>query len=281
MSPGLPPILVDANRFENAILNLVVNARDAMPAGGVITVSASSPMLDHSFPAVLSGDIRSGRYARISVSDTGTGMPHEVVARAFEPFYTNKPRGKGTGLGLAMVYGFAKQSGGAAHIYSEPGFGTTVSLYLPFAGEGSQASEPQIQAQIPVSRGVKVLVVDDEEDLLEVASIFLNEAGYRPICARSAIEALEILQLQSDIRLLITDVVMGGGLNGVTLVEKARQACPDIRYFYCSGFPSDNLSEIGTSLLDAPLLQKPYQREEFQWAVQRAFQPITRTTSTA
>jgi PAS domain S-box-containing protein len=281
LSPGLPPILVDANRFENAILNLVVNARDAMPAGGVITVSASSPMLDHSFPAVLSGDIRSGCYARISVSDTGTGMPPEVVARAFEPFYTNKPRGKGTGLGLAMVYGFAKQSGGAAHIYSEPGFGTTVSLYLPFAGEGSQASEPEIRAQIPVSRGVKVLVVDDEEDLLEVASIFLNEAGYRPICARSAIEALEILQLQSDIRLLITDVVMGGGLNGVTLVEKARQACPDIRYFYCSGFPSDNLSEIGTSLLDAPLLQKPYQREEFQWAVQRAFQPITRTTSTA
>jgi len=267
---GMPPVLVDSSQLENVILNLIVNARDAMPQGGSISIVTRTSYLDEAYPSVQTADLKPGHFARVSVSDTGCGMTPETAARAFEPFFTTKPRSKGTGLGLAMVYGFVKQSGGSIRIYSEFGFGTTISFYLPFAEPGALPAKPVPVAQPSTHAGQKVLVVDDEEDLLEVAATYLNEAGYRALQASNGAEAIEIIAQQPDIGLLITDIIMGGGLNGVGLVQRAREISPGIRFLYCSGFPSDALAEKNVSLEEGQLLNKPYQREEFHAAVRQA-----------
>ncbi len=266
----LQPVLVDVNRLESAVLNLMVNARDAMPDGGSLSITTSRRTLQDSHPSVLAGELPAGTYARLSISDTGTGMTPETVARATEPFFSTKARGKGTGLGLAMVYGFVKQSGGAMRIYSEVGFGTNIALYFPFSVQPLPAFlEPPL---LPVvsSKGAKVLVVDDEEGLLEIASTYLVESGFHTIQARSGSEAIQLLIDQPDIVLLITDVILGGDINGVALVQKARQISPNIRCIYCSGFPAEALANDKISLHEGPLLNKPYQRDEFNAAVQMA-----------
>ncbi|HEY4355386.1 MAG TPA: PAS domain S-box protein [Acidobacteriaceae bacterium] len=259
---NLPSVFVDLSGLESALLNLMVNARDAMPQGGKLTISSELKSLDETYIPAKMGELKPGSYVAVSVSDTGTGMPREVMDRVFEPFFTTKPRGRGTGLGLAMVYGFCKQSGGTARIYSEPGLGTTVTLYLPLAANRPVAAQP-LQQTTRTGRVCNVLVVDDEEDLLEIALSYLEDLGCKAILAVDGYAAVEILETRQDIDLLITDIVMTAGMDGVDVAKKARQLCPGIRIIYSSGFPADALVERNMTHLDGPLLHKPYQRSEF------------------
>jgi len=267
---SVPPVFVDAAGLESALLNLVVNARDAMPNGGSLTVSTQLRSLDGSYPLVQAGELEAGRYASVSVSDTGQGMSKETVERVFEPFFTTKPRGKGTGLGLAMVYGFAKQSGGAVRIYSELGHGTTATLYLRLAGAVSQ-SLPVVAATLPTRAlsGI-VLVVDDEPDLLDIAIAYLEQAGFTAYQAADGASALDVIEQHSDINLIVTDIIMPGGMNGVELAQTIRQLLPHVKIVYSSGFPADSLAERNVPTLDGPFLRKPYQRTEFEAVIRQA-----------
>ena len=215
------------------------------------------------------GDLKAGRFVCIRVTDTGQGMSKETLERAFEPFFTTKARNKGTGLGLAMVYGFVKQSGGTVRVYSELGHGTTVSLYLPLAG--SLSHPVPVDAALPSSStlGGTVLVVDDEVDLLEVAVAYLAEMKFSTLQAIDGASALEVIAQHPEIDLLVTDVLMPGGMNGVDLVQRARALRPDLKVIYSSGFPAEALAEKSMPLFDGPLLRKPYQRSEFTAIVHR------------
>jgi len=264
----VPTVFVDAAGLESALLNLVVNARDAMPQGGSINITTELTTLEESYAPVQAGELKAGQYACVSVSDTGCGMARETMERAFEPFFTTKPRGKGTGLGLAMVYGFVKQSGGTVRIYSEPGYGTTVSICLPLV-EGAALSLSTPQIMLPAKRGGTVLVVDDEPDLLDIAIVYLAEMGYKALQAKDGASALEVIGEHKDIDLMVTDIIMPGGMNGVELAQKVRQLRPEIKIVYCSGFPADALVERTMPLVDGPLLHKPYQRISFSAMVRR------------
>jgi PAS domain S-box-containing protein len=260
---SLPPLFIDPAGLESALLNLVVNARDAMPNGGSIIIASHEQELDDSHPAVRTGDLKPGRYVCIAVTDTGKGMSRETLERAFEPFFTTKSRDKGTGLGLAMVYGFVKQSGGTVRVYSELDHGTTVSFYLPLAGIHQHLAPQDAPKPLNADLGCTVLVVDDEEDLLEIAISYLGEMGFTSFQASDGASAVEILKHHREIDLLVTDIVMPGGMNGVELVQKARVLRPDLKIIYSSGFPAEALAERSMSLVDGPLLHKPYQRNEF------------------
>jgi PAS domain S-box-containing protein len=259
---SMPLIRVDAAGLEDTLLNLAVNARDAMPNGGTLAITTQRCILDASYPPVQTGELKAGDYACVSISDTGTGMSKEILAHVFEPFFTTKQRGKGTGLGLAMVYGFAKQSGGTVRIYSEPGLGTTVSLYLPLA-EG-QPLPPSAYPDLSTVRLTgKALVVDDEVDLLEIATTYLSQLGYTTLRADNGPNALKIAEQNRDIDLIVTDIIMPGGMNGVEFAEKVHQYLPHVKLIYCSGFPANALTERGLPQVDRPILQKPYLRAEF------------------
>jgi PAS domain S-box-containing protein len=265
---SVPPLFVDPAGLESALLNLVVNARDAMPKGGSIIISSQLQTLDASYPAVQAGDLKAGRYVRVSVTDTGTGMSRETMERAFEPFFTTKPRDKGTGLGLAMVYGFVKQSGGAVRAYSELNQGTTVSFYLPLAADLSQPVPAGAPQPLGAKLGGTVLVVDDEEALLELALIYLAGMGFAAFEAKDGAGALEMLAQHDEIDLMVTDIVMPGGMNGVELVHRARALRPNLKIVYSSGFPAEALAEKSMPLIEGPLLRKPYQRAEFTAIIQ-------------
>ncbi len=265
---SMPPIFVDPAGLESALLNLVVNARDAMPRGGSIVVTSQAQDLIAGHPVVQAGDLQAGRYACVSVSDTGHGMSKETMERAFEPFFTTKPRNKGTGLGLAMVYGFVKRSGGVVRVYSEVGHGTTVSFYLPLASGPVPAMPTAAILPRQTMLAGTVLVVDDEQDLLEIALAYLADMGYTALQAKDGASALELIAQRGDIDLLVTDIVMPGAMNGDELVHEARALRPDIKIIYSSGFPAKVLEEKIMPLVDGPLLHKPYQRAEFAAMVQ-------------
>ena len=270
LDQSVPPVFVDVAGLENALLNLAVNARDAMPNGGSLMISTKMSDLEASYPPVQAEELTPGRYAHVTVSDTGQGMSRETLEHVFEPFFTTKPRGKGTGLGLAMVYGFVKQSGGTVRIYSELGHGTTVSLYLPLA-KGTLSPLTADAVSKPQARpGGTVLVVDDEVDLLEIAVVYLEEMGYRVLHATDGPRALEVFAREPGIELLITDVIMPGGMNGVELARKVRELKPGMKIVYSSGFPSEALAERSGTQVDGPLLYKPYQRNDFAAAIRRA-----------
>ncbi|MFY9853802.1 MAG: PAS domain S-box protein [Terracidiphilus sp.] len=269
---SVPAVYIDAAGLESALLNLAVNARDAMPKGGTLTIDTQLCNLEESFPPVQTGDILPGQYARVSVTDTGFGMSRETLDRALEPFFTTKARNKGTGLGLSMVYGFARQSGGTVRLYSEQGIGTTASLYLPLACKSAPTMSETSPTRLPAKPGGKVLVVDDESALLEIAQAYLTEMGYSALLAEDSARALEIVERFGDIDLLVTDIIMPGGMNGVDLARKARELSPKLRIIYSSGFPADALSERSGMQVDAPLLRKPYQRSEFTAMVQRTME---------
>lgn len=269
---SVPPVFIDVAGLESALLNLVVNARDAMPKGGSLTITTRLSNLETSYPPVLTGELPSGRYACISVSDTGHGMSRETLERAFEPFFTTKPRGKGTGLGLAMVYGFVKQSDGTVRIYSEPGYGTTVSLYLPLAKNSSQPAPIPVTKDMLAKAGGTILVVDDEVDLLEIAVAYLVDMGYTALRATDGARALKIVAEQKKIDLMVTDIIMPGGINGVELAQRVRQLAPEIKIVYSSGFPADALAERSGTLVDGPLLHKPYHRTEFGAIIRHAME---------
>jgi PAS domain S-box-containing protein len=262
LDSSLPLVFVDPAELETAILNLVVNARDAMPDGGKLMISTKLRDLDDKYPSVQISEISSGIYATISVTDTGSGILPEILEHVYEPFFTTKEREKGTGMGLAMVYGFAKQSGGTVKIYSEVGQGTTVTIYLPLV---ENISLPKVEITKKQSSFVatKALVVDDEADLLEIASLYLKDMGFEVYQAHDAASAIEIFKRISGITLLVTDIVMPGGINGIELAKQIRKINKDVKVIYASGFPLGKFSENVSTKIDSYFMSKPYQHEEF------------------
>ena len=261
LAMGCWSILCDPNQLENAILNLCINARDAMPDGGRLTIETAKTWLDER--GARERDIPRGQYVAISVTDSGTGMSPEVLARAFDPFFTTKPLGQGTGLGLSMIYGFAKQSGGHARIYSEVGVGTTVRLYLPRHQGESAGEEPEPKlAQVPRARaGETVLVVDDEPSVRMLVTEVLEELGYAAIEAADGSSALKVLQSDVRIDLLIADVGLPGGVNGRQVADTARQTRPQLKVLFITGYAEN--AAVGNGHLESGMhvLTKPFAME--------------------
>ena len=258
---GVWPTLVDPGQLENALLNLCINARDAMPHGGRITVETANIWMDGRMAR--DRDLPPGQYVSLSVSDTGTGMPPEVIDKAFDPFFTTKPIGMGTGLGLSMIYGFAKQSGGQARIYSEVGKGTMVCLYLPrHLGEAEVAVlAPELADAPRAEDGQTVLVVDDEPTVRMLVTEVLEDLGYRAIEAGDG--AAGLLVLQSDVRvdLLVTDVGLPGGMNGRQVADAARVARPDLKVLFITGYAENAVLSHGHLDPGMHVLTKPFAME--------------------
>jgi PAS domain S-box-containing protein len=258
---------IDAQQFETALLNLVVNARDAMPAGGSLTIATRLATIDEARARTMS-DIVPGRYVEVSVSDTGEGMSLEIIGRAFEPFFTTKEVGKGSGLGLSQVYGFVVQSGGHVAIDSAPGAGTTVILFLP-AAELDRAADPAHPAAQAKPMTSKILVVEDDPDVLEVAVESLRMMGYEVLTAPDGPSALSVLRRDPDIRILLSDIVMPNGMNGVELAREAVRLRPELRVLLASGYPMTAQPRGGgRSVLDEfPFLSKPYRSSQLAEAL--------------
>jgi PAS domain S-box-containing protein len=258
---GLWNALVDPSQLETAVLNLYINARDAMPDGGRLTIETANTSLDQNY-AEWNAEVRPGQYVMIAISDTGTGMPPEVISRAFEPFFTTKEVGKGSGLGLSMVFGFAKQSGGHVKIYSELNQGTTVKLYLPRALEDEERTSPEAKKFGPPRGSEKILLVEDDDLVRDHVVLQLRSLGYEVISTRDGPEALDTLKRIPDFDLLFTDVVMPGGLNGRQLAEKARELRPELPVLFTSGYTENAIAHHGRLDHGVHLLNKPYRREE-------------------
>jgi signal transduction histidine kinase len=244
---------VDPPLLETALLNLALNGHDAMPDGGVLEIETQNVDLDE---GAVAGCLP-GSYVRLSVADTGCGMPPEVRDRVFEPFFTTKEVGKGTGLGLSMVYGFVRQSGGHIAVESAPGVGTTVALYLPKATEEPDAEVEAIQPQAIPAGSERILVVDDNEALLQVTSAMLSTFGYQVFCARNGSEALRMLQSGQEFELLFSDIVMPGGMNGIELAREARRLRTGIKILLTSGYAENVLQRHG-AVGEFPIIDKPF-----------------------
>ena len=259
LAGGLWRVLVDANQLEVSILNLAVNARDAMPDGGKLTIETANTMLDESYAAQQS-EVVPGQYVVVSITDSGSGMSREVQARAFEPFYTTKDIGQGTGLGLSQVYGFVKQSGGHVKLYSEPGMGTTVKLYLPRLLAADEAvAEPAVVEHAPRStRGETVLVVEDDQDVRAHSTGILRELGYDVLEAPLAMVGLQLLDRHPEIRLLFTDVGLPGGMNGRQLADEARRRRPDLKVLFTTGYARNAIVHDGRLDPGVALITKPF-----------------------
>ena len=263
LSAGLWRTFVDANQLENVLLNLVVNARDAMPNGGHLTIETSNAYLDDAYAARF-GDITPGQYLLLSVTDTGTGMSPELLARVFEPFFSTKGDQQGSGLGLAMVHGFVKQSGGHIRIYSEPNEGTSVKIYLPRLSKAAEAANPEELPQrdprleTATNRSETLLVVEDNEEVRAFAKSALEELGYTVLQARDAAEALRIVAEGPRIDLLFTDVVLPGGMNGRLLSQKILEARPNLPVLFTTGYTPNAIVHHGRLDPDVQLLSKPY-----------------------
>ena len=255
--------LVDPSQLENALLNLCINARDAMPDGGRLAIETDNRWLDErtARPRAL----LPGHYVSLCVSDTGTGMTPEVAAKAFEPFFTTKPLGQGTGLGLSMIYGFAQQSGGQVRIHSEPGRGTTVCLYLPrHLGTPEDAEAPAELAQAPRARqGEAVLVVDDEATVRMLVADVLTELGYKVVEAEDGASGLEVLRSKTPIDLLITDVGLPGGMNGRQVADAARALRPGLKVLFITGYAETAVLSHGHLEPGMHVLTKPFAMEAF------------------
>ena len=260
LAKDLWPALADSGQVENSLLNLAINARDAMPDGGKLTIETTNVHLDDDY-ATHNAEVAPGDYVMMAVTDTGTGMPEDVLAHVFEPFFTTKEVGKGTGLGLSMIYGFAKQSGGHAKIYSEVGHGTTVRLYLPrLANEAKSEAVPVVPSH--KGGGETILVVEDNPDVRRLVLRQLRDLGYEVIEAANGPEALKILDGGAAIDLLFTDVVMPGGMTGRQLAEAAKTRRPGMRTLFTSGYTEDSILRLGKLDPGVRLLSKPYRKHE-------------------
>jgi CheY-like chemotaxis protein len=261
LDPDLRAAFADPAQLESAILNLALNAQDAMSSGGRLYISTANALLDnreHNFHP----DVRDGAYVVIAVTDNGEGMPKAVLARAFEPFFTTKEVGKGSGLGLSMVYGFAKQSNGHVSIYSEPGLGTTVRIYLPaLTGKAKEAAVP-VPQEISPSGAETVLIVEDDPFVRSYAVMSLQSLGYQVIPAVDGREAIRKLQTATHIDLLFTDIVMPGGVNGWELAGLARKTRPELRVLLTSGYALETLAAGGHLHDGSMILTKPYRKAE-------------------
>jgi CheY-like chemotaxis protein len=258
-SAGLWAAFADPSQVENAVLNLALNARDAMPEGGKLTIETANVTLDAQY-AEMNDEVTAGQYVMVAVSDTGTGMPAAIVARAFEPFFTTKEEGRGSGLGLAMVHGFAKQSKGHVKIYSEPGHGTTIKLYLP-RSQRAVLDAPLAPTTLP--RGsATVLVVEDDADVRRIAVAQLRDLGYSVLDAEDAESGLRAFSEAERIDLLLTDVVLPGRLRGKDLAGLVRRASPLTRVLFMSGYTENAIVHDGKLDDGVLLLMKPFRREE-------------------
>jgi signal transduction histidine kinase len=267
LAGGLWSTFADANQLENALLNLSVNARDAMPNGGHLTIETANAYLDDAY-ARRFGDIDAGQYVLLSVTDTGTGIAADVLEHVFEPFFTTKTASEGSGLGLAMVHGFVKQSGGHIRIYSEVGQGTTVKVYLPRHTQSGEVAA--VPAEIPAkpdgplrARSAEtILVVEDNDGVREYATSALAELGYRVLEAPDAAAALKMFDTSHRVDLLFTDVVLPGGVSGRVLADRVRDKRPDLPVLFTTGYTQNAIVHHGRLDPNVHLLTKPYTQQE-------------------
>ena len=259
LSPRLWPVEVDPNQLENTIINLAINARDAMPNGGKLTIETQNTHLDKDY-ATHHPEVAEGQYVAMCISDTGTGMDEDVIARAIEPFFTTKEVGRGTGLGLSMVYGFVKQSGGHLKIYSEAREGTTVKIYLPRLVGGIPGNVDQPQVSVPVGDGKEtILVCEDDDDVRAYSVDVLTELGYRVLEAIDGTSALHVLQEHAgEIDLLFTDVVLPGGMTGAILAREAKAIKPELKTLFTTGYARNAIVHQGRLDQGVQLLTKPF-----------------------
>jgi PAS domain S-box-containing protein len=257
LAGGLWRTFIDGNQLESALLNLAINARDAMRNGGKLTIETGNTYLDDEY-AALNAEVTAGQYLLVAVSDNGCGMSTEVAARAFEPFFTTKPEGRGTGLGLSQVYGFVKQSGGHIKIYSEPGKGTSIKVYIPRYLGAAEPEQPSRRHEVSLlGRGEKILVVDDDDEVREYLHVALTSLGYSALETHDAESALEVLAQQADIALLFTDLGLPG-LNGRALADQARIRLPGLKVVYTTGYARNAIVHHGLVDPGVNLLPKPF-----------------------
>jgi CheY-like chemotaxis protein len=259
--------IVDPNQLVTAILNLAFNARDAMPNGGKLVLETGSVFLDETY-AKLQGDVRPGHYAMIAVSDTGTGIPGDIIDKVFNPFFTSKGPGKGTGLGLSMVYGFIKQSAGHIKIYSEEGHGTTVRMYLPPAASATASIETTLAPKLEGGNET-ILVVEDDKLVRNYVLTQLHSLGYVTLDAANAAEALAIARADRPFDLLFTDVIMPG-MNGRQLAEEIHKLKPDVKVLFTSGYTENAIIHHGRLDEGVLLLAKPYRKSAMANMIRKA-----------
>jgi PAS domain S-box-containing protein len=279
LAPDLWPTIADPAQVENAVLNLVLNARDAMPEGGRLVIETFNATLDEADIASAPG-MTPGDYVVLCVADTGHGMPPEVRARAFEPFFTTKAAGKGSGLGLATIYGFARQSGGNVTICSEVGKGTTVNIYLPRAGERTEraaGTEPAADA----GKGESVLVVEDDDRVRRLTVLRLKELGYRVLEAGHGAAALAILSDTPAIDVVFSDLVMPGGISGFDLARQVREHYPGTLVILTSGYSAELLDQAEVAEVGFKVLRKPYRQAELARAFRAALAERARRPASA
>jgi nitrogen-specific signal transduction histidine kinase len=267
LGAGLWPAFIDPNQLENALLNLALNARAAMSEGGCLTIETANTYLDDAYTRRF-GDIEPGQYVVLCVTDTGTGIPANIIDHVFDPFFSTKPAGEGSGLGLSMVHGFVKQSGGHVRIYSEEGHGTTVKLYLPrMTSAEEQNALPAAKAEVPpppprAGAQETILLVEDNDGVREYAATVLHGLGYAVLEASDTVSAIEILASKPPIDLLFTDVVLPGGLNGRTLADEVRRKYPDLPVLFTTGYTRNAIVHQGRLDRDVDLLNKPYAAQD-------------------
>ena len=261
-SEDIWPTQVDPSQLETAVLNLAINARDAMPEGGHLTIESSNVSLDEIY-AARHLEMVAGDYVRVSVTDTGTGMPRSLIDQVFQPFFTTKDAGKGSGLGLSMVYGFVNQSGGNVKIYSEEGHGTTVAMYLPRYEGTQEKRRHDVQVETVVVGGDEtILVVEDDPAVREMAVSLLEEFGYSVIETDTGSGALHVLNGDTAIDLLFSDVVLSSGMTGIELAQQSRRIRPGLKVLFTSGYASAAVMRKNKSDMPGDLLRKPYRRED-------------------
>ncbi|NMA97107.1 MAG: PAS domain S-box protein [Phyllobacteriaceae bacterium] len=265
LTPRLWSTRVDPSQVESAIVNLAVNARDAMPEGGRLIIETSNVSVDATMSDHLD-DLQPGDYVRLSVADTGQGMPADVRERAFEPFFTTKDTGRGTGLGLSMIYGFAKQSGGHATIYSEVGRGTTVNIYLPRHGGPAVSDDGESETLRP-DTGKTILVVEDDARVRRLTVARLEELGFATLVAGDALEALTVLQSGATIDLVFTDLVMPGGMSGYELAHRVAENWPGMKVLLTSGYADELVRRDEDAIAHLKVLSKPYRLADLSRAI--------------
>jgi signal transduction histidine kinase len=259
VAPDLRPACADPGQLENALLNLTINARDAMPEGGKLTIECTNAVLEDEHSA-RDPDVSPGDYVVLAVSDTGTGMSKEVLAQVFEPFFTTKEVGQGSGLGLSMVYGFAKQSGGQVTLYSKPERGTTVKLYLPQADRAEARHESGAADEIERGHGERVLVIEDDAAVRDLTVTMLENLGYRVSDVGDAAAARSVLKGRDEIDLILSDVVLPGGMTGPQFIDEIRERTPDVKVVFMSGYPAEAAKRADFVSAGGTLLNKPFRR---------------------
>ncbi len=267
--PDLWPVRADPRQIENAVLNLAINARDAMPNGGRLVIEVRNAILDADYVELEPG-LQPGRYVLLTVTDNGTGMSDDVLARVFDPFFTTKKKGRGSGLGLSMIYGFAKQSGGHITIYSEVGKGTTVGLYLPSYEAEASPEEPTEEDDAVAGSGERILVVEDDEKVLRLTISRLRSLGYQVETAASGDEALAVLAGDASYDLVFTDLVMPGRTSGLDLAHHVRRSAPGLPLLLTSGYSEDLTNPDELDALGVALLRKPYRLRDLALAIRQA-----------